>query len=133
MWPGASQWRIYCHFSRIQLSTTCSIATEAAKWAAPSYSRTQPATNNVVRDGRSNLTGRYPNHYRAVPPERQRHLHMQIRSTNQECSLWDSISDLWNTRPPHCQCGHSWYSAFWIAYYIKYRLRNNPFCISFRN
>ena len=37
-----------------QLSTTCSNVTEVAQWAAPSCSRPQPATDNGVRDGRSN-------------------------------------------------------------------------------
>ena len=38
----------------VQLSTTCSNFTEVAQWAAPSCSQPQPATNNGVRDGRSN-------------------------------------------------------------------------------
>ena len=37
-----------------QLSTTYSNVTEVAQWAAPSCSRPQAATDNGVRDGRSN-------------------------------------------------------------------------------
>ena len=51
----------------VQLSTTCSNFTEGAQWGAPSCSQPQPATDNGVRDGRSNwlvapptLQGQYP-------------------------------------------------------------------------
>ena len=42
-----------------QLSTTCSNVTQAAQWAASSCSRPQPATDNGVRDGRSNVVENY--------------------------------------------------------------------------
>ena len=50
-WPEAPQWRICYRFSWGQLSTTYSSDTEVSKWAAPSYSRPQPATGNDVKDG----------------------------------------------------------------------------------
>ena len=37
-----------------KLSTTFSNVTDVAQWATPSYSQPQPATDNGVRDGRSN-------------------------------------------------------------------------------
>ena len=52
--PCASQWRIYYHRMWGQLSTTCCNATEIAQWEALSCSRPQPATDNGIRDGRSN-------------------------------------------------------------------------------
>ena len=53
-----------------QLSTTCSNATDAPKWEIPSCSRPQPATDNVVKDIRSNcLAVTPPLLHRAVPPE----------------------------------------------------------------
>ena len=52
--PGASQWRFYYHRMYGKLSTTCSNADEVSQWGAPSCSRPKPATNNGVKDGRSN-------------------------------------------------------------------------------
>ena len=52
-----------------QLSTTCSNFTEVAQWGAPSCSQPQPATDNGVRDGRSNWLLAPPTIHRAVPPE----------------------------------------------------------------
>ena len=46
-----------------------------AQWAARSCSQPQPATDNDARDGRSNQL--------AVAP--QRHLHMKLLATKQEC------------------------------------------------
>ena len=37
-----------------QLSTTCNNATEVAQWGTPSCSKPRPATDNDVRDDRSN-------------------------------------------------------------------------------
>ena len=51
---GVTQRRIDYHWLWGPMSTTCSNATEVAQWATPSCSRPQPATDNGVRDGRSN-------------------------------------------------------------------------------
>ena len=51
-WPGAYQWRIYNHRMWGQLSTSC--VTEVAQCETPSCSRLKSATDNGVRDGRSN-------------------------------------------------------------------------------
>ena len=50
LWPEAPLGRIESG----KLSTTCSNAIEVTQWATPSCSRPQPATDNGVRDGRSN-------------------------------------------------------------------------------
>ena len=50
--PAVEAWSLHCSLGR--LSNTSSYITEAARWAAPSCSRLQPATDNGVRDGRSN-------------------------------------------------------------------------------
>ena len=42
------------HCSWGKLLNTCSNATEVVQWETPSSSRSQPATDNGVRDGRSN-------------------------------------------------------------------------------
>ena len=52
-----------------QLLTTCDNATELAQWWAPSYSLPQPATDNGVRDGRSNWPAVTHTLHRAVPHE----------------------------------------------------------------
>ena len=52
-----------------QLSTTCSNATEVAKWATPSCSRPHRATDNGIRYGRSKWLVAPPPSW-AVPPER---------------------------------------------------------------
>ena len=43
--------------------------TEVAQWGAPSCSGPQPATDNGVRDGRSNSLVASPTLHRAAPPE----------------------------------------------------------------
>ena len=47
------------------------------------------ATDNGVRDGRSNCLLVTPTIYIEAPSGR--HLHMQLRATNQECSKRDAI------------------------------------------
>ena len=84
------QWRIYYHSLWGQLSTTCSNATEVAQWAAPSSSQSQRATDNGVRDGRSNWLSVIPTLYRAVTPERRSHgakasQKSQVYSSGREC------------------------------------------------
>ena len=54
------QSKTYYHRLWGEYSTTYSDATEAAQWTAPSCNQLQSATDNVVRDGRSILIGRYP-------------------------------------------------------------------------
>ena len=85
--PG--QLIICYHCSWGQLLTTYNNATEVARWACSS--RPQPATDNGVRDGCSNLLA-LPllTLYSTVPSDR--HLHMQLCATYQVLS-GDSI--LW--------------------------------------
>ena len=45
------QWGIYYHCLWIQLSTTCSIATEVAQWVALSCCQPQLGRGDGVRDG----------------------------------------------------------------------------------
>ena len=65
------------HCSWGQLLTTCSNASEVAQWSAFSFSRTQPADDNGVRDGKSDWQAVIPpTLYRATLHEH--HLHMQM-------------------------------------------------------
>ena len=97
--------RIYYHCLWVQLTTTCSNATEVAQWADSEWSRPQPALDNGVIDGRSNWLAVTPTLDSAVPPER--HLHGANPATNHERSQWDMIAWLWSTRPLHCLCSYS--------------------------
>ena len=82
-WPGAFQWRIYYHDSCGKLSTTCCNATEVAQWAASGCSWPQSATDNGVRDGRSNWLAVTPHPLQGSTPEC--HFHMHMRAINKEC------------------------------------------------
>ena len=120
LWPRASQWRIYYHRIWVQLSTTCSNFTEVAQWGAPSCRQSQPATDNGVRDGRSNWLVSPPTLHRAVPPELYV-LHTAMPAGLQITRL-AALSEPWtcdlrNARPEHCLCGHSEYSKHtpWIV------------------
>ena len=106
-WPGAPHWRIY-HCSFGQLSTTCSNATEIAQWAAPSYSRPQPAIVNDVRDARSNcmvvtFTWQCPLSVICTC-----NCALQIKSVVRGFDPGTSRTQ----RLPHCLCGQSgiWYN-----------------------
>ena len=48
------QWRMYCHRMWGLLLTNCSNVNEIATMGTPSFIRLHPATDNGVRDGRSN-------------------------------------------------------------------------------
>ena len=76
--------------------------TEAAQWGAPSCSQPQPATDNGVRDGRSNWLVAPPTLHRAVPPELHV-LHTAMRAGLQITRLTALSAlrtcDLRNTRP----------------------------------
>ena len=105
------QWRIYYHIIWVQLSTTCSNFTEVAQRVAPSCSQPQPATDNGVRDGRSNWLVASPTLHRAVPPELHV-LHTAMRAGLQIARitvLQPGTCDLRSSRPTHCLCGHSGY------------------------
>ena len=58
VWPGTPQRKVYSHALWGQLSTTYIKSTEVAngesQLGTPSCSRPQSATDNGVRDGRSN-------------------------------------------------------------------------------
>ena len=58
--PWVPQGRIYYHCLWDQLAITCSNATEVAKYVTPSCSRQQPATDNGVRESRSNWLASSP-------------------------------------------------------------------------
>ena len=49
--PSGESTTTECGFNYQQL---LAVITEVAQWGAPSYSQPQPATDNGVRDGRSN-------------------------------------------------------------------------------
>ena len=51
-----------------KILTSFSNATEVAQWATPSCSRPQRASDNGVRDGRSNLLVVTPTTCKSVPP-----------------------------------------------------------------
>ena len=68
-------WWIICYYRMWgQLSTTSSNATEVAQWGALSYSRPLPATDNGVRDGRSNWMAVTPHPTEGSTPWAPRHL-----------------------------------------------------------
>ena len=96
-------WRIYYHCSWSQLLTTCSNATEIARWAVPSCNRPLLATDHGVRDGRSNWLAVTPTRNRAVSP--QRHLQIQIKRVVRGFDPGTGTP----CRPPHGLCGHSGY------------------------
>ena len=98
------------------------VITEVAKWGAPSCSQPQPATDNGIRDGRSNWLVAPPTLHRAVPPE----LHVLHTANHKTCCTESATSvRLQNARPMHGQCGHSGYFSY------SYRLKKKyPFiCI----
>ena len=64
-------------------------STEAAHKGTPSCSRPQPATDNGVRDGRSNS---HPPPSLAVPPETLMHSINQC-SLSRKSTLWLSVSE----------------------------------------
>ena len=78
--------------------------TKLAQWGTPSCSQPQPATDNGVRDGRSNWLVA-PTASWAVPPERL------VHSINQ-CTQLDSNVQPQHVRQPPCLCGHSGYESF---------------------
>ena len=95
-----------CGFNYQQLA----VITEVAQWGAPSCSQPQPATDNGVRDGRSNWLIAPPTLHRAVPPELHV-LHTAMRAANHKTCCSESAANvrLQNARPTHCRCGHSGY------------------------
>ena len=58
---------IYYHRMWCQLSTTCSIIYGGALWGTHSCIQPQPATDNFVRDGRSNWLVSPPTHMVSTP------------------------------------------------------------------
>ena len=86
------------------------VITEVAQWWAPSCSQPQPATDNGIRDGRSNWLVAPPALHRAVPPELHV-LHTAMRAANHKTCCTESAANvrLQNARPTHCWCGHSGY------------------------
>ena len=115
LWPGASQWIIYYHRMWVQLSTTCSNFTEVSQWGAPSCSQPKSATDNGVRDGRSNWLVAPTTIHRAVHFELHV-LHTAMRARQQITRLTalsqPRTCDLRSARPTHCLCGRSGYE--WI-------------------
>ena len=87
------------------------VITEVAQWGAPSCSQPQPATDNGVRDSRSNWQVAPPTLHRAVPPELHV-LHTAMRAANHKTRCTESAANLrlQNARPTHCRCGHSGYN-----------------------
>ena len=88
------------------------VITEVAQWGAPSCNQPQPATDNGIREGRSNWLVAPPTLRRAVPPELHV-LHTAMR-TGLQITRLAALSqtrscDLRITRPTHCLCGHSVY------------------------
>ena len=69
-----------------QLSTTCSNFTEVAQWEAPGCSHPQLATDNGVRDGRSN--------WLVAPPPYTRQYHMSSTYCTLQCGLGCKSQDL---------------------------------------
>ena len=86
------------------------VITEVAQWGAPSCSQPQAATDNGVRDGRSNWLVAPPTRHRAIPPELHV-LHTAMRAANHKSCCTESAANvqLQNARPMHCRCGHSGY------------------------
>ena len=83
---------------------------EVAQWGAPSCSRPQLATDNGVRDSRSNWLVAPPTLHRAVPSE----LHVQyctvqfgLQITRLAALSEPRTCDIRNSRPTHCLCCHS--------------------------
>ena len=90
------------------------VITEVAQWGAPSCSQPQPATDNGVREGRSNWLVAPPTLHRAVLPELHV-LHTAMRAANHKTCCTESAANLrlQNARPTHCRCSHSGYDQFW--------------------
>ena len=87
--------------------------TEVTQWGAPRCSQPQPATDNAVRDGRSNWLVAPPTLHRAVPPEfHVLHTAMRagLRITRLTALSELRTCDLQNARPTHCLCGRSGYN-----------------------
>ena len=91
---------------------TCSNATEVAKWVAPSCSRSQPATDNGVRDGRSNWLAvtlhLAPGSTPWAPRIARCKCGLQIARLAAATGARTRV--LGYARPTHCLCSHSGYN-----------------------
>ena len=88
-----------------QLSMTCSNNTEVAQWAAPSWSWPQPATNNGVRDSRSNWMWAI-NHKTCISL-------WDVKVRPSECQ--PTAMPVLPLSPLQCLCGHSTHHNAWAA------------------
>ena len=86
------------------------VITEVAQWELLVAVNQQPATDNGVRDDRSNwqvtpppYTGQYPLSSTCCT--------LQMRAANRKTCCTESAANVWlqNARPTHCRCGHSGY------------------------
>ena len=95
----------------VNLSTTCSNAVEVAQWGAPRCSRPQPATDNGVRDGRSNwlAVSSYPTQgsILCAPRMAQCKFGLQIARLAEATVARTLVRGY--ARPTHCRCGYSGY------------------------
>ena len=84
----------------------------------PSSSRPQQATDNGVKDGRSNWLVVPSALHRAVPPELHV-LHGAMRATNHKtcCNEWGSNARHRNASLSGSLCGHSGYNSISISNY----------------
>ena len=71
------------------------VITEVAQWGAPSCSQPQPATDNGIRDGRSNWLVAPHTLHRAVPPELHV-LHTAMPATNHKTYCTESAANVWS-------------------------------------
>ena len=92
--------------------TTCSNATEVGKLGAPSCSRPQPATDNGIRDGRSNFSSRVPPPTQGSTPWAPC---IALCKYELQIARLPASSEVPNTRPSECLGMQSPYAARYIA------------------
>ena len=101
------------------------VINEVAQWGAPSCSQPQSATDNGVRDGRSNWLGSTPHPTQGSTPWAPRIAHCNAGCKSQLTCCTESAANvrLQNARPTHCRCGHNsfihkirYFSWFYLEY-----------------
>ena len=107
----------------------CSNATEVTQWGAPSCSGPQPATDNGVRDGRSNWLAVTPHHTQGNTPYpriARCTCGLQIARLGEATGVRSPV--LGYARPTHCLCCHSGYNC--VISYIMPSSSNTSSCSS---
>ena len=66
-WNLSEENLLHCFWGQVSTTYTCSNATEVAQWTIPSCCRPHPATNNGVRDDKSNRLAVNPTFVGSTP------------------------------------------------------------------